>query len=71
MSPEKRFSYEDPMPIAEFTRLADEVPPDEALDEMVELIRWFRRRYPTVKERFAYATRKTQVLRDAPRAKIR
>jgi hypothetical protein len=63
VSENKRFSYEEPMQADEFIRLADAPLSQEALDDMVEYIRWFRRRYPTVKERFAYATRKTRALR--------
>ncbi len=59
----KPFSYDDPLPLDEFVRLADaELPPD-ALAEMVDHIRWFLRRYPTVQERFAYATARTRALR--------
>jgi hypothetical protein len=35
------------------------VPPtDEEVEETRELVRWFCRRYPTAKERFAYIRRK-------------
>ena len=35
------------------------VPPsDEEVEETMQLVRWFRRRYPTAKERFAYVRRK-------------
>ena len=59
---EKRFSYDEPIPVDEFVRLADAALSQEALDDMVAYIRWFRRRYPSVKERFAYATRKARAL---------
>ena len=59
----KPFSYDEPMPVEEFVRLADTPLSQEALDDVIDYIRWFRRRYPTVKERFAYATKKTRAFR--------
>jgi len=32
--------------------------PDEHVQETMDLVRWFCRRYPTAKERFAYVNRK-------------
>lgn len=59
----KPFSYDEPLPVDEFVRLADQPLPAHAVEPMVEYIRWFKRRYPTVKERFAYVTAKTRALR--------
>ncbi|HEY5243768.1 MAG TPA: hypothetical protein VIJ22_19945 [Polyangiaceae bacterium] len=61
--PRTRFSYDDPLPAEEFIRLADQALAPHAIEEMVEHIRWFKRRYPTAKERFAYATERTRALR--------
>jgi hypothetical protein len=63
----KRFSYDEPLPVDEFVRLADQPLGRDAIEEMVQHIRWFKRRYPTVKERFAYATKRTRDLRRAQR----
>jgi hypothetical protein len=67
----KPFSYDEPMLTSDFAARADAELSTKELAEMVELIRWFRRRYPTVEARFAYASRKTRELRNGPRAKIR
>ncbi len=61
--PRTRFSYDDPLPVEEFMRLANQPLAPHAIEQMVEHIRWFKRRYPTVKERFAYATERTRALR--------
>ena len=45
--------------------LADE----ERLRDLVELIAWFRRRYPTVEERLAYVRRKMRELASGPSPK--
>jgi hypothetical protein len=48
---------EQPLPPEEWAaRAAIPIGPDE-LRQSRELIRWFRRRYPTVGERLAYARR--------------
>lgn len=54
-----------PLDVAEFderlrTALADE----ERMNDLAELIAWFRRRYPTVAERLAYARRKYAQIAD-------
>ena len=43
---------------AEWARLAAIPISEEERAETRELIRWFKRRYPSVKERFAYVRRK-------------
>jgi hypothetical protein len=63
----RRLSDDDPLPVDEFVRLADADLPPQALAEMVDHIRWFVRRYPTVQERFAYVTRRTRALRRTQR----
>lgn len=67
----KRFSYDEPLPPDEFVRLADQELAPEAIEEMVAHIRWFKRRYPTVQARFAYATRRTRALRSTQGGKPR
>jgi hypothetical protein len=59
LSPEAQRIWEAPLPPEEFERrlaliLADE----EQLERTAELCRWFQRRYPTARERLAYARRK-------------
>lgn len=52
---------------AEFNRLLQAVLSDEAeLQERAALIGWFRRRYPTVAERFAYVRKKMREIRESP-----
>ena len=41
--------------------LADE----DRMRELAELVAWFRRRYPTIDERLAYARRKYRQIADA------
>jgi hypothetical protein len=49
---------EEPLSVDEFDRrVSAPMDPDEAA-EIRDLIRWFTRRYPTPKERLAYARRK-------------
>lgn len=49
---------EQTLPAEEFLRRAAEPPPAEEQRELLQLIRWFRRRYPTPRARLAYARRK-------------
>lgn len=50
--------YEEPLPLAEFERqLAAMLADREDKESIAELIAWFRRRYPTVEARLAYARR--------------
>lgn len=48
----------EPLSPAEWARLAAIPITEEELAETRELIRWFKRRYPTAKERLAYVRRK-------------
>ena len=58
IAPEIAHLVEEELAPEEFERrLAQPMPEDEA-EELRELIRWFMRRYPTPKERLAYARRK-------------
>jgi hypothetical protein len=58
IAPELASLVEESLPVSEFDRrLAAPEDPSEAA-EMRDLIRWFMRRYPTPKERLAYARRK-------------
>jgi hypothetical protein len=50
--------YEAPISPEEFARRSAVPPTDEEVAEFMELVRWFTRRYPTAKERFAYVRRK-------------
>lgn len=47
-----------PMTVEEAERRLARAPTDEEVEETMELVRWFCRRYPTAKERFAYIRRK-------------
>ncbi len=48
---------EEPLPLDEWhRRLAIPLAPDE-VEHTLALVRWFRRRYPSVGERLAYARR--------------
>lgn len=53
--------------VAEFDeRLRLALADEERMNDLAELIAWFRRRYPTVEERLAYARRKyAQIAREA------
>ncbi len=60
LSPEVRALYLEPLQVDEFERrvsaaLAELDGPE--LENLQGLIGWFRRRYPTAKERLAYARR--------------
>jgi hypothetical protein len=60
LSPELQALYLDPLPPEEFERRLrasiEELEGPE-LENLRELIGWFRRRYPTANERLAYARR--------------
>ena len=60
LSPEVEASYLQPLPAEEFERRVraslEELEGPE-LENLQQLIGWFRRRYPTAKERLAYARR--------------
>jgi hypothetical protein len=60
LSPEVEDLYLAPLPVEEFERRVraslDELEGPE-LENLQDLIGWFRRRYPTAKERLAYARR--------------
>jgi hypothetical protein len=49
---------ETPMTLEAYERRRAVPPTDEEVEETKELVRWFCRRYPTAKERFAYIRRK-------------
>jgi hypothetical protein len=49
---------EEPVPVDEFNRRVSAPMDPEEEAELGALIRWFMRRYPTPKERLAYARRK-------------
>lgn len=50
---------EGELTVEEFeARLRRTLADEDGMREMRELVRWFRRRYPTVEERLAYARRK-------------
>ena len=58
LAPEIAEDWDKPMtPEAYAARRAIPIS-DEEVEETMELVRWFRRRYPTARERFAYVTRK-------------
>jgi hypothetical protein len=61
LSPEVAKLWLDPLPAAEFesrlrTAIAELDGPE--LENLAALIRWFNRRYPTMKERSAYVRRR-------------
>ncbi|WP_394824111.1 hypothetical protein [Pendulispora albinea] len=59
LSPEIEKLWLEPLEPAEFDRrLAEFRRSRESDDSWFELIRWFRQRYPTAKERLAYVRRK-------------
>lgn len=49
---------EEPVSREVYERRFAKPPSDEEVAETMDLVRWFRGRYPTVKERFAYVRRK-------------
>ena len=58
LSPRIREVYETPVSDEAWARIR-ELPRDpDAERETIELARWFRTRYPTARERFAYVRRK-------------
>jgi len=61
--------YEEPLAPEEFRRrLALALAEKEELEAARELVAWFKRRYPTVKERFDYVRRRrAEWLRSAPK----
>lgn len=65
----RRAFYETPLPPEEFDRrLAAALSEEEELEAALALCRWFKRRYPTAKERLDYARRKyAEWMRSAPR----
>ena len=44
--------------VCDFDRRVSAPLRDDEVESVVELVRWFTRRYPTVKERLAYVRRK-------------
>ena len=59
LAPEIEAIWEERLSPEEFTRRVDAaLAESEEIAEQVNLIRWFSRRYPTAKERLAYARRK-------------
>lgn len=59
LSPAAQAIYEKSLEPAEFDRLLQEALADkEQMERNLELIRWFKRRYPTARDRLAYARRK-------------
>lgn len=48
---------EAPLPVEEFVRRVNAPLTDEEIEETLALVAWFTRRYPTVKQRLAYARR--------------
>lgn len=48
---------ERPLPLDEWQRLAAMPISDDERERTLELIRWFRRRYPSPRERLAYVRR--------------
>lgn len=52
---------------AEFdARLRRALADEDRMRELAELVRWFRRRYPTLDERLAYARRKYRDIARGP-----
>ena len=49
---------EEPVTVDAYERLFAAPPTEEDVAQTMDLVRWFRRRYPTAKERFAYVRRK-------------
>lgn len=61
ISPDARAIWLEPLPPEEFDRrltAALEELDGPELENLVSLIRWFQRRYPTAKERLRYANRR-------------
>lgn len=58
LAPEIAALAEAPLSPEEFDRRVSARLTDEEAAELVELVRWFTRRYPTPRARLAYARRK-------------
>lgn len=58
LPPEIAEMYETPLTLEQFERRTAVRPTEEEVAELMDLIRWFTGRYPTVKDRFAYVNRK-------------
>jgi hypothetical protein len=58
LAPEIAHLVDEPLSPEEFERRASAPLSPEEAAEIAELVRWFTRRYPTPKERLAYARRK-------------
>jgi hypothetical protein len=71
LAPEIADAQDAPVPLEAYERRRAIPITDEDVAETMELVRWFRRRYPTVKERFAYVSRKYAEWTKHPPARIR
>jgi hypothetical protein len=58
LSPAIAAEEEESVPLEEAERILAIPPTPEEIEETMDLVRWFRGRYPTAKERFAYIRRK-------------
>ena len=58
LAPEIAERCETPLTLEEYARRMAVPPTDEGVAEFADLVRWFKGRYPTAKERFAYIRRK-------------
>lgn len=58
LAPEIAEMYETPLTLEEFERRSAVRPTEDEVAELMDLVRWFTARYPTVKDRFAYVRRK-------------
>jgi hypothetical protein len=58
LAPEIAAHVERQLSLDEYARRRSVPISDDDVAETMALVSWFRRRYPTVKERFAYVTRK-------------
>ncbi|MBI2390397.1 MAG: hypothetical protein HYV09_12480 [Deltaproteobacteria bacterium] len=58
LDPKIRERYERALSDEEWQRIQALPRDPESDEEVLDLARWFRRRYPTAKERFAYVRRK-------------
>jgi hypothetical protein len=70
LAPEIVEMYETPLTLEEFERRTAVRPTEEEVAELMDLIRWFTGRYPTAKDRFAYANRKYAEWTRNPPARI-
>ena len=67
LSPEAKEAYERELEPEEFNRVLQAMRSDTGeIEARAELVRWFRRRYPTARDRLAYATRKYRQLVESP-----